>query len=85
MSVAHHGSELLNAPTGDRFGDVEVALRVGGGRVSEREVAAIMAGARYYAAYSQSSEDRRGCLVHEPSVVVAKIDIDNHMLTCRAL
>src|SRR5690349_1780719 len=80
-SVTHHGSKLLNAPTGYCFGDVEVAFRVGGGRVSECEMAAIMARAWYYAAYPQSSEDCCGCLVHEPSVVVAKIDIDNHVLT----
>ena len=64
MSVAHHGSELLNAPTGDCFGDVDIAFRVDGPRVSECEMAAIMAGTRQYAADSQSSEDRRGCLVN---------------------
>src|SRR5215467_1560770 len=85
MSVTHPGSKLLNAPTRDCFGDVDVAFRVDGSRVTECEVAAIMARARHDAAHSQSSEHRRCCLVNEPGVVVAKVDIDNHVLTCRAL
>src|SRR5215470_18720513 len=76
LSVTHHGSKFLNASTRDCFCDVEVAFRIGGRRVSECEMAAVMARAWYYAADSQSSEHRRGCLVNEPSVVVAKIDID---------
>jgi len=82
---ATYRSKLLNTPTRDGFGDVDVAIRVDGRRVSECEMAAVMARARHDAAYSQSSEDRRGCLVNQPGVVVAKIDIDNDALTCRAL
>src|SRR5262245_32356332 len=52
VSIAHHGSKLLNAPARDCFCDVDVAIRVDGCRVSECEMAAIMAGARQYAAYS---------------------------------
>ena len=85
MSVVVDRHELLYTAAGDRFGNVDVALRIDSSRVSECKVTRIMSGARNDPADTEGSEHSRRCLVEQPSVVVAEIDVNHHVLTCRAV
>src|SRR5258708_30688583 len=60
--------ELLDAASGDGFGNVDAAFRINADRVAEGEAARVVPGTRDDPADPQSAEHRRGWLVPRPHV-----------------
>jgi hypothetical protein len=72
--------KLLDAAAGDRFGDIDVAFRIDGGRMTEGEVTGIVPRTRNDPADAESVKHGRRCLVDQPDIVVVKVDIDDRVL-----
>src|SRR5271165_1687207 len=80
-----HRHESLDAAAGDRFRDVDVALRIDSERVTGFKLTHIVPRTRDDPAEAECAEHVAACLVDQPDIVVVGIGIDDDFLAGRTL